>query len=62
MAAPVEMSKQNPACFEIVCRKSNIDTKNDGLENVYISFQTWLFWISMSGGYSQKKNYITNIP
>ena len=27
-------------------QKSNIDTKNDGLENVS-PFQTWLFWISM---------------
>ena len=28
-------------------RKSNIDTKNDGFQNVYISFQIWLFWVSM---------------
>lgn len=31
--------------------KSNIDTKNGGLENVYISFQAWLFdlfWKSIS--------------
>ena len=27
--------------------KFNIDTKKDGLDNVYISFQIWLFWISM---------------
>ena len=31
----------------------NIDTKNDGWENC-ISFQTWLFWVSMLnfGGYA----------
>ena len=59
--APVEMSKQNPACFEIVCRKSNIDTKNDGLENVS-PFKHGYFGYPCQGGYSPKKNYITNIP